>query len=115
MAPTCSPTAGSWPGSSTSIERRRHAVDAASPAQARRYHRAVTTEYGPAWSAGLRRADAGELRDWLDFAMACADIADEAALQGLRQEHAVDVKADGSFVTEVDRTIETTIRSRILE
>lgn len=75
----------------------------------------MTTEYGPAWSAGLRRADAGELRDWLDFAMACADIADEAALQGLRQEHAVDVKADGSFVTEVDRTIETTIRSRILE
>jgi len=45
----------------------------------------VTSDYGPAWSADLRRADASELRDWLDFAIACADVADELALAGLRQ------------------------------
>ena len=75
----------------------------------------MTTEYGTDWSAGLRRADARELHDWLDFAMSCADVADELALQGLRQELTVETKSDGSFVTEVDRLIETTLRARLSE
>jgi len=75
----------------------------------------VTTDYGPAWSAGLRRADASELRGWLDLAMSCADIADELALGGLRHDPAIEQKVDGSFVTEVDRAIETTLRTRIQE
>ncbi len=75
----------------------------------------MTTEYGADWSAGLRRADPVELRDWLDFALACADLADAMALGGLRQDLTVEAKADGSFVTDVDRQIETTIRSRLNE
>jgi histidinol-phosphatase len=81
----------------------------------RRYHRPVTTDYGAVWSAGLRRSDPNQLRGWLEFAMSCADIADELALQGLRQELAVETKADGSFVTEVDRLIESTLRARVAE
>ena len=77
------------------------------------YHRPVTTDYGAEWSAGLRRADPDELREWLDFAIASADVADELALGGLRQELTVEAKADGSFVTEVDKLIETTLRSRL--
>jgi histidinol-phosphatase len=73
----------------------------------------VTAEYGADWSAGLRRADAGELRDWLDFAMSCADLADELALQGSRRDLTIEEKADGSFVTEVDRAIESTLRTRL--
>ena len=75
----------------------------------------MTTDYGADWSAGLRRADPGELREWLDFAIASADVADELALSGLRQELTVEAKADGSFVTEVDKLIETTLRSRLAE
>jgi histidinol-phosphatase len=75
----------------------------------------VTTDYGAEWSAGLRRADPDELREWLDFAIASADVADELALGGLRQELTVEAKADGSFVTEVDKLIETTLRSRLAE
>ena len=75
----------------------------------------MTAEYGSDWSAGLRRADARELRDWLEFAMSCADLADELALDGLRRNLTIEAKVDGSFVTEVDRAIETTLRSRLVE
>lgn len=75
----------------------------------------MTTDYGAEWSAGLRRADADELRGWLEFAIACADVADELALGGLRRELTVEAKADGSFVTQVDKLIETTLRSRLTE
>jgi histidinol-phosphatase len=96
--------AGSWPGSSISIE-----------GFSRRYHRAVTADYGPDWSAGRRRADARELRDWLAFSIECADLADELALAGFRRDLPFEAKADGSFVTEVDRAIETAIRSRLAD
>ena len=75
----------------------------------------MTAEYGPEWSAGLRRADASDLAAWLGFALSCADVADELALRGLRQELTIEAKHDGSFVTEVDRAIETTLRARIAE
>jgi histidinol-phosphatase len=47
--------------------------------------------------------------------MSCVDIADELALQGSRNELTIETKDDGSFVTEVDRLIESTIRSRLDE
>lgn len=75
----------------------------------------MTTDYGAEWSAALRRADVGELRAWLDFALASADLADALALQGLRQDLTVEAKVDGSFVTDVDRAIETALRARLRE
>jgi histidinol-phosphatase len=67
------------------------------------------------WSADLRRADPTELAVWLGFALECADVADDLALQGLREELTVEAKDDGSFVTQVDRAIETAIRSRLAD
>jgi histidinol-phosphatase len=75
----------------------------------------MSTEPATTWSAGLRRADPAELATWLRFALDCADIADELALRGLHEELAVEAKDDGSFVTQVDRAIETTIRSRLAD
>ncbi|HET7494350.1 MAG TPA: inositol monophosphatase family protein [Candidatus Limnocylindrales bacterium] len=75
----------------------------------------MSAETAQAWSAGLRRADPADLEAWLRFALGCADVADGLALRGLRDELTVEAKADGSFVTQVDRAIETEIRSRLTE
>jgi len=74
-----------------------------------------TEEYGPAWSAGLRRGDADELAGWLRFAQAAADEADRIALAAYHTELQVDTKKDGSFVTDADRAIEQVIRQRITD
>ncbi len=71
--------------------------------------------FGPDWSAGLRRADPAELAAWLDFALACCDLADEIALGSFRTKLLVEAKADGSFVTEADRAIEQAIRGRLAD
>ncbi len=71
--------------------------------------------FGPDWSAGLRRADPAELAAWLDFALACCDLADEIALGSFRTQLLVEAKADGSFVTEADRAIEQAIRGRLAD
>lgn len=71
--------------------------------------------FGPDWSASLRRADHAELAAWLDFALACCDLADEIALGSFRTQLLVEAKADGSFVTDADRAIEQAIRGRIAD
>ena len=69
--------------------------------------------FGQAWSASLRRASVDELRAWLDFAHASADLADDIARSSFRHELAISTKADGSSVTDADLRIEELIRARI--
>lgn len=71
--------------------------------------------FGPVWSASLRRRDPAELATWLDFALECCELADGHALATFRTELHVEAKADGSFVTEADRTIERVIRTRLAD
>jgi histidinol-phosphatase len=68
---------------------------------------------GPEWSAGLRRGPAAELAEWLAFALELCDATDPIALAAFRSELAIDRKADGSFVTDADREVESVIRGRI--
>jgi histidinol-phosphatase len=71
------------------------------------------SSFGRDWSASLRRGSENELRQWLDVALACCDLADRLALASFRQETNPVRKPDRSFVTEVDRAIERLIRERI--
>lgn len=73
----------------------------------------ATPQYGPDWSASHRRGSEAELREWLDFALSCADAADSLAMRSFGGEHEVAEKLDGSFVTEADRAIEELVRGRI--
>ena len=70
--------------------------------------------FGEAWSAGLRRGSAAELRGWLDLALAMCDEADGMALAGFRRELQISTKPDRSLVTQVDQAIERHLRERIL-
>jgi histidinol-phosphatase len=47
--------------------------------------------------------------------MACCDLADEISLASFRTKLEVQAKADGSFVTEADRSIEQLVRTRIAD
>ena len=53
--------------------------------------------------------------DILAFALELADAADAIAMRDYRGEHAVERKADGTFVTPADREIEALLRERIVE
>jgi histidinol-phosphatase len=75
----------------------------------------TTPQFGSAWSASLRRGSESELREWLDFALGCADLADPLAMAAFGQEHELSVKSDGSFVTETDRSIEERVRGGIAD
>jgi histidinol-phosphatase len=72
-----------------------------------------TAEYGPEWSAGLRRGTDAELRLWLELAMAACDEADTVALQHFRRDLQIETKPDRTFVTQADTAIERLIRTRI--
>jgi histidinol-phosphatase len=74
-----------------------------------------SVQFGPEWSASFRRGAETELERWLDFALACADSADELALRHFRTKLEIDTKPDGSLVTEADKAIETMIRTRIAD
>jgi histidinol-phosphatase len=54
-----------------------------------------------------------ELLRWRDAALAICDETDPMALAGFRRGIAVDTKPDRTFVTEVDRSIEHTVRARL--
>ncbi|MGA3056785.1 MAG: inositol monophosphatase family protein [Candidatus Limnocylindrales bacterium] len=54
-----------------------------------------------------------ELLRWRDTALALCDEADRLSMASFRRELRVEEKADGSFVTEVDRSIEHVLRDRI--
>ncbi|MFL5648660.1 MAG: inositol monophosphatase family protein [Chloroflexota bacterium] len=70
-------------------------------------------EYGPDWSASLRRGTDAELRGWLDVAMAACDEADIIARSHFRRDLQIDTKPDRTFVTQADTAIERMIRGRI--
>jgi histidinol-phosphatase len=71
--------------------------------------------YGPEWSASLRRGDEAELDRWLAFALDLADVADAMARGAFRRDLEISTKPDRTFVTEADRAIEETLRSRIAD
>ncbi|MBA2558250.1 MAG: histidinol-phosphatase [Chloroflexi bacterium] len=54
-----------------------------------------------------------ERRAWLDFALDCADAADDLALTAFRGAAGATAKADGTLVTETDRAIERLVRERL--
>jgi len=70
-------------------------------------------DFGIRWSASLARASAGQLAEWLAFAQAMCEAADQVALQHFRRELDIQTKPDRSFVTAADQGIERLIRERI--
>jgi histidinol-phosphatase len=73
----------------------------------------VSAQFGPEWSAGLRRCTEAELRAWVDAALAWCDETDAIAMGSFRRDVAVERKPDTTFVTEADRGIERLLRDRI--
>ena len=71
------------------------------------------TDYGPDWSASLRRGTDAELRGWLDVALAACDEADTIARSHFRRDLQIDTKPDRTFVTQADTAVERMIRARI--
>jgi len=69
--------------------------------------------YGPAWSASLARGSETDRRRWLAFALETAAAADEVAMRWFRRLDRVDTKADRTFVTEADTSVERLVRERI--
>src|SRR3990170_1979041 len=74
-----------------------------------------TAEYGPDWSASLRRGTDAELRRWLEVAVAACDEADEIARQHFRRDLQITTKPDRTFVTQADTAIEARIRARLAD
>ncbi len=73
----------------------------------------TAADYGPDWSAGLRRGSEAELRGWLDVAQAACDEADSLAREHFRRDLQIDTKPDRTFVTQADTAIELRIRERL--
>ena len=72
-------------------------------------------EYGPEWSASLRRGSDAELRGWVESALGWCDAADEIVLRHFRQDPVTTRKPDRSFVTEADTAVERLLRERIAD
>jgi histidinol-phosphatase len=70
-------------------------------------------DFGPEWSASLRRGTEAELRGWVETALAACDEADGIALAHFRRDLVIETKPDRSFVTVADTSIERAIRDRI--
>jgi histidinol-phosphatase len=71
------------------------------------------TDFGPAFSAGLRRAGEPDLTAWLSLALEMSDEADRLALRWYRREVPTTRKPDRTFVTEADKAIERLVRDRV--
>jgi histidinol-phosphatase len=69
--------------------------------------------FGPVFSAACARASADDLGEWLAFALAACDAADEVALHHFRRDLEIMTKPDRSFVTVADQGVERLIRERI--
>src|ERR1035437_10622742 len=54
-----------------------------------------------------------ELARWRDTALALCDEADLISMAGFRRDLRIDTKPDRSFVTEVDRAIESIVRQHL--
>jgi histidinol-phosphatase len=72
-----------------------------------------TLEFGPAWSASLRRGPEAELRGWVDTALGWCVQTDAIAMKHFRRDLDVQRKPDRTFVTVADTAIETRLRERI--
>jgi histidinol-phosphatase len=70
-------------------------------------------EFGPAWSAALRRGTDVELRGWVQTALAWCDETDAIAMRHFRRDVVVEQKPDRTFVTVADTSIEQLLRDRI--
>ena len=73
------------------------------------------TDFGPEWSASLRRGTDDELRGWVDAALQWCDETDAIALRHFRQDVEVEQKPDRTFVTVADTSIERRLRERIAD
>jgi len=73
----------------------------------------TTLEFGPAWSATLRRGPEAELRGWVDTALQWCVQTDAVAMKHFRRDLDVRRKEDQSFVTVADTAIEERLRERI--
>jgi histidinol-phosphatase len=76
---------------------------------------APTADFGPDWSASLRRGTDEELRGWVDAALQWCDETDAIALRHFRQDVDVERKPDRTFVTVADTSIERRLRERIAD
>lgn len=76
---------------------------------------ASTAEFGPEWSASLRRGSDEELRAWVDAGLQWCDETDAIALRHFRQDIDVERKPDRTFVTVADTSIERRLRERIAD
>jgi histidinol-phosphatase len=74
-----------------------------------------TIEFGPAWSASLRRGPEAELRGWVDTALGWCVQTDAIAMKHFRRDLDLRRKADQSFVTVADTAIEQRLRERIAD
>jgi histidinol-phosphatase len=72
-------------------------------------------DFGPEWSALLRRGADEELRGWVDAALGWCDETDRIALEHFRRVVDAEQKPDRTFVTVADRGVEQLIRARIAE
>jgi histidinol-phosphatase len=75
----------------------------------------VSEEFGQVWSATRARGTSIQLEEWLGFAQACCDLADEIAVHHFRRDLEIETKPDRTLVTAVDKQIEELIRSRVGE
>jgi histidinol-phosphatase len=73
----------------------------------------TTIEFGPAWSASLRRGPEAELRGWVDAALAWCLETDAIAMKHFRRDLGVKQKPDRTFVTVADTAIEQRLREKI--
>ncbi len=74
----------------------------------------MAIEFGPAWSASLRRGPEPELRGWVDAALGWCVETDAIAMKHFRRSTA-ERKPDRTFVTVADTTIEQRLRERIAD
>ena len=72
-----------------------------------------TLEFGPAWSASLRRGPEAELRGWVDTALGWCVQTDAIAMKHFRRDLGIQRKPDRTFVTVADTAIEARLRERI--
>jgi histidinol-phosphatase len=72
-------------------------------------------EFGPDWSASLRRGSEGELRRWVETAFDWCDQTDAIAMEPFRDAPQTIQKPDGSFVTAADTSIEAFLVDRLNE
>jgi histidinol-phosphatase len=74
-----------------------------------------TPQFGPEWSAALRRGPDAELRGWVEAALAWCDATDAIAMQHFRRDLQLEQKPDRSFVTVADTAVERLLRERIAD